>query len=205
MKRFKSPRSLDSSALRETSMINDNKSENKKNSVTDAAKSRDSSAFQRKLHRKGAHLTFAERSIIQSMIENQCSFREIARTLGCAVNTVINEYRRGKADDGRARSYHAEEGQAQYDENRENCGRHTKIEARKAFIDYVVTNFKENHWSFETSVKNALDTGTFKREDMVCAKTIYNYVDKKMIKGISISDLPLKARRKYKSPKIANK
>ena len=75
-------------------MANDSQSLKKKNSEDKSRK--------RTNHRKGAHLTFAERSIIQSMLENQCSFREIARTIGCAVNTVINEYKRGNVSDGNA-------------------------------------------------------------------------------------------------------
>jgi IS30 family transposase len=43
--------------------------------------------------RKGAHLTFAERVIIQTRRKDKWSLRRIARELGCAVNTVRNEVR----------------------------------------------------------------------------------------------------------------
>lgn len=46
--------------------------------------------------RKGKHLNFEERVIIQTRLRDGWSFRKIAREIGRAVNTVRNEVSRGK-------------------------------------------------------------------------------------------------------------
>lgn len=77
------------------------------------------------LHKKGKHLNFEERVVIQTRLRDGWSFRKIAREIGCAVNTVRNEYSRGKVllYNGKIVRYRAEDGQAKYEANRENCGR----------------------------------------------------------------------------------
>ena len=48
------------------------------------------------LRKKGAHLTFEKRVIIQTRLRDKQSYRSIAREIGCCVNTVRNEVKRGK-------------------------------------------------------------------------------------------------------------
>ena len=48
------------------------------------------------LRKKGAHLTFEERVFIQTRLRDKQSYRSIAREIGCCVNTVRNEVKRGK-------------------------------------------------------------------------------------------------------------
>lgn len=47
-------------------------------------------------HRKGAHLTYEERVIIQIRHRDGRSLRSIAQEIGCAPNTVHNELRRAE-------------------------------------------------------------------------------------------------------------
>ena len=47
------------------------------------------------LRKKGAHLTFEERVIIQTRLRDKQSYRSIAREIGCCVNTGRNEGKRG--------------------------------------------------------------------------------------------------------------
>ena len=47
------------------------------------------------LRKKGAHLTFEERVIIQTRLRDKQSYRSIAREIGCCVNTVRNEVYNG--------------------------------------------------------------------------------------------------------------
>ncbi|MFC2639008.1 MAG: helix-turn-helix domain-containing protein, partial [Mitsuokella sp.] len=44
--------------------------------------------------KKGQHLTFADRVVIQTRLRDKWSIRRIARELGCAPNTVRNEMER---------------------------------------------------------------------------------------------------------------
>ena len=150
--------------------------------------------------RKWAHLTFAERVIIQTRRKDKWSLRRIARELGCAVNTVRNEVRRGNIllYNGKVERYRAEDGQAAYDANRKNCGRKCDALRKGRFLDYVDKRFQENHWSFDACVGRALAEGLFGREDIVCTKTLYNYVTMGLLGKIKSIDLPLRVRRKNK-------
>lgn len=76
------------------------------------------------LRKKGAHLTFEERVIIQTRLRDKQSYRSIAREIGCCVNTVRNEVKRGKVlcYNGKVERYRAADGQSTYEAHRENCG-----------------------------------------------------------------------------------
>ena len=65
------------------------------------------------LRKKGAHLTFEERVIIQTRLRDKQSYRSIAREIGCCVNTVRNEVKRGKVlcYNGKVERYRAADGQ----------------------------------------------------------------------------------------------
>lgn len=64
-------------------------------------------------HRKGAHLTYEERVIIQIRHRDGRSLRSIAQEIGCAPNTVHNELRRGRVllHNGKRVGYRAVNGQ----------------------------------------------------------------------------------------------
>ena len=90
------------------------------------------------LRKKGAHLTFEERVIIQTRLRDKQSYRSIAREIGCCVNTVRNEVKRGKVlcYNGKVERYRAADGQSTYEAHRENCGRKCDAIAKGAFLDY---------------------------------------------------------------------
>ena len=57
-------------------------------------------------------------------------------------------------------------------ENWSQMRRHSK----GAFLDYVQKRLQEHHWSLDACFGRALVTGEFQRGEMVCTKTLYNYV-----------------------------
>lgn len=123
---------------------------------------------------------------------------------GCAVNTVRNEISRGKVllYNGKIVRYRAADGQAKYESNCENCGRKILALTRGKFLRYVEENFKKKHWSLAACVGRAVKLGIFKREEIVCTKTLYNYVSLGLLKSIKNIDLPLKVRRKNSVAKV---
>lgn len=156
-------------------------------------------------HRKGAHLTFEERVIIQTRLRDGWSPPQIAKEIGCAPNTVRNEIRRGKVllYNGKHEGYRAVNGQDIYKANRENCGRTSLHQKRKAFLTYVVNMFRQKKWSLDVCVGRALLTGAFRRDEIVCTKTLYNYVTKDLLKPIKSIDLPERTRRKQRHRRVA--
>lgn len=121
-----------------------------------------------KLRRKYSHLTKYERGVIQSKLKAKCSLRSIAREIGCAVNTIRNEIKRGLMPiyNGTRFRYDADYGNTIYEYNRKNCGRKCVAQNKKAFLEYVYLNFKKKNWSFDACVGRALLTGEFSRNDI---------------------------------------
>ena len=75
---------------------------------------------------KGKHLSFEERVIIQTRLNDKRSPNKIAAELGCSANTVRNEIKRGTVYlyNGNVARYRAEAVQKAYEENRANSCRH---------------------------------------------------------------------------------
>lgn len=148
-------------------------------------------------HTKGKHLNYEERVIIQVRKKDNWSLRAIAAEIGCSPSTVLNELRRGSVAlySGKVVRYKADAGQQQYVQNRLSCGRHYDVLEKSEFLSYVESKFKNEHWSLDACVGRASATGEFKREDIVCTKTLYNYVNKGLI-GIKNIELPEKLKRK---------
>ena len=151
-------------------------------------------------HRKGSHLSFEERVIIQTRLKDEWSPNRIAVELGRAPNTIRNEIKRGTVllYNGKVSRYKATAGQQTYEQNRQNCCRHYDLLEKQAFIAYVEKQFfGEDQWSLDACVGHAMKNGTYTRDQMVCTKTLYNYVDLGLLRIRNI-DLPEKLKR---SPK----
>jgi len=147
-------------------------------------------------HRKGQHLTFEERVVIQTRLKDGWRPGRIAAEIGCSPNTVRNEIRRGTVTlyNGNVHRYKASAGQTAYRKNRLSSCRHYDLLNKEGFIAYVKKHFFEDHWSLDVCAGRALKEGLFTREQTVCTKTLYNYVDIGLI-GIKNVDLPEKLRR----------
>lgn len=159
-------------------------------------------------HRKGQHLTSEERHEIEVRRKDGWSAYRIAKHLGRAPNTIRNELRRGDRvlQNGIAHRYSADRGKEVYLENRKRSRRNYRCLETVAFLRYVVQKVKSNDkWSLDACVGYARETGKFDRRNMVCTKTLYNYVDLGFL-PITNMDLPEKLRRNTKQKRIrANK
>ena len=149
--------------------------------------------------KKGSHLTLEERMIIQIRLKDGWKPPRIAKEIGCSANTVRNEIKKGTVSlyNGHVYRYKAKAGQKTYDSNRQNSCRHYALLAKAEFIQYVETHFKEEGWSLDACVGRAIMEGEFTRDEIVCTKTLYNYIDLGLIR-IKNLDLPEKLRRNTK-------
>lgn len=152
---------------------------------------------------KGKHLSFKERVIIQTRLKDNFSPNKIAAELGCSPNTVRNEIKRGivRLYNGNVTRYKAEAGQKSYEENRANSCRRCEYINKLDFIAYVEKSFFEQGISIDACVGEAMEKGYFPREQMLCTKTIYNYIDKGLMR-IRNHNLPEKVSRKPKLKKV---
>ena len=147
-------------------------------------------------YRKGQHLLNEERYEIEVRLKDGWSIYKIAKHLGRAYNTIKDEVERGTVTlyNGKVKRYKADQGKSVYLENREHSTRRYRVFETAPFLEYVVKQFKNEHWSLDAIFGYALHNELFKREEMVCTKTLYNYVSLGLL-PIKNIDLPEKLKR----------
>lgn len=148
-------------------------------------------------HKKGQHLTFFQRAVIQTRLKDGKSAYAIAKEIGCSSNTVRNEIKRGMPELywGKEKHYDAVSAQSVYEGHRLNSHRKPMDSANSRFLKYVYLHFTQEHWSLDACVGYALKSREFSRSEIVCTKTLYNYVERGLL-SIKNIDLPEKLRRK---------
>lgn len=137
--------------------------------------------------------------LIQIRLKDGYSLRVIARELTCSPTTISNEIKRGSAllYNGTKRRYKASRGQKVYEENGKTSCHHYIYLDKKAFIEPVEKKFCSTGRSLDVCVGNALIAGDFTRNQVVCTKTLYNYVDMGLL-NIRNHNLTMKLCRKTK-------
>lgn len=154
-------------------------------------------------HKKYQHLTSEERHIIEVRFnEDKWSIYAIAKSLGRPYNTIKNEINRGTVYlyNGKVARYKADKGKEVYLEHRKNSCRNYRCLETAGFLRYVEDQFYDEGWSLDATVGYAKANGLYSSKEMVCTKTLYNYVDLGLLKIKNI-DLPEKLSRKTKSKK----
>lgn len=152
--------------------------------------------------RKNKHLNFKERMTIEIRLKDGFSVYKIAKELGRSINTITNEINRGTTTQIRQgkhiKIYLADTGETVYTKNRLNSCRPFKMLDCSEFINYTVDKIKNDSWSPDACVGEAIANGRFERYQMVCTKTLYNYIDLGLL-DVKNTDLPIKLRRNTKS------
>ena len=127
---------------------------------------------------RGQHLGFAERCSIKTCKKLGLSLRQIAGVVNCSASTVHNELKRGTGERngtrGRFPEYSAKRGQRNYENNRTRCHKAHKLEEGNPFIEWMVKQVREKHWSLDACAGYARRKKLFPKHLIVCAKTLYN-------------------------------
>lgn len=157
------------------------------------------------LSRKNKHLNVYERGQIALLHSEGLSPYAIAKRLGRASNTIRNELERGTVPQIKANRtimiYFPDTGQLVYEANRKNCGTKFKLLECEAFINHVTDLFFNKKQSLDSICGASLIHNKFSKSEMVCTKTLYNYIDLGLLE-ISNIDLPLKVKRSTKSSRV---
>ena len=157
--------------------------------------------------RKNKHLNMKERMIVEIRLKDGFSAYKIAKELNRPINTVLNEIRRGttkQIKQGKEFNvYFADTGEAVYKKNRLKSSRKYKLLECSDFIKYVVDKVKNDHWSLDACVGEALHSSRFSPSQIISTKTLYNYVDLGLL-PIKNIDLPAKLHRNKKSTRVRN-
>lgn len=140
---------------------------------------------------------------IEIRLKDGWNINQIAKDLKRSYNAVKKEVTRGTVllYHGKVKRYKVRAEQAAYELNRQRCVKTTKLLECLRFIRYVEQHFEENGWSLDACVGYAIESGEFSREEIVCTKTLYNYVDAGFM-HIKNIDLTEKVSRKRKHERV---
>ena len=145
---------------------------------------------------KNKHFSYGDRRELQGMLSNESirySLRQLARHFNCAPNTIRNELKRGAhPNTGR---YGAKRAQNAYEISHANSIKKSRRFLSSKFVSWVVKMVLEKCWSLDACYGYAKAHSLYEDSEMVCVKTLYNYVDS-MLLALRNIDLPLKVRRR---------
>ena len=151
---------------------------------------------------KGKHFSYGDRIELQGILSNKFvhfSLHMLAKHFNCAPNTIRNEIRRGAhPNTGR---YSAARAQKTYLKSHANSIKKTRRFLCCKFVLWVVEKVLKDGWSLDACHGYAMKNGLFPNSEIVCVKTLYNYVDSMLLKLRNI-DLPLKVRRSKAHNKV---
>jgi IS30 family transposase len=158
--------------------------------------------------RKGQHLSLSERIEIQTLHRLGHSNRSIARILKRSHSTINSEIKRGTANQVKQvngkkiyrRQYFAETGQAVYEKHRQNCKPVYKLTRVQTFLEFAEKMIGKERWSPDAVVGHVVKNQLFPKEETICTRTLYRYIDENLL-NITNMDLLLKLRRKTKQPR----
>lgn len=153
--------------------------------------------------KKNQHLTDEERHEIEVRYnKDHWGIYKIAQHLGRAYNTIKAEIARGTVADkkGKHVRYRSDRGKEVYQIHRQSCRRKYRCMKTSRFLRFVVRMFRQKGWSLDACVGYALTSGKFRRDEIVCTKTLYNYVALGLL-SIRNIDLPEKLSRNTKGAK----
>ena len=140
---------------------------------------------------------------IEVRLKDKWSIYKIAKHLQRPYNTIKNEINRRTVYlyNGKVARYYADKGKAVYLEHRQNSRRNYRSLETVDFLRYVEKKFFEEKWSLDACVGHAKANKEFPDTQMVCTKTLYNYVDLGLL-NIKNIDLPEKLRRSPKKKRV---
>lgn len=157
------------------------------------------------IQRKNKHLNAFERGQIQLLNADGLTPYAIGKRLGRAPNTIRNEIKRGTVPQIKGNKtvsvYYPDTGQAVYEKNRMNCGPKYKYLECLDFFEHLETLFRDSKHSIDSICGVAKLRELFSKDEMVCTKTVYNYIDLGFL-GIANIDLPLKVKRSTKKKRV---
>ena len=155
---------------------------------------------------KYTHLKEFERYKIEALLATKIRVKEIAKILERSKATIYREINRGSVvrlqwDLSERRQYRANVAERKYHENSKNKERGLKIGADSPLEQYIRRKILEDKYSPDAVLGDIKQKG-LKFKNMICTKTLYNYIDAGIFSGISNQNLWEKRKekkRRYKT------
>lgn len=152
--------------------------------------------------KKGQHLTYVERQVIEMLLKLEYKPEEIGRILGGrSKRTIYREIKGGEvtllnSDLTERIEYSADVAQLRHDRKAEGKGPSLKIGKNHKLADFIEKMIIKEKYSPAAALAEAKRQGF---EVSICLKTLYNYIDEGLFRHLTNKDLPVKKeKRKHK-------
>jgi len=154
---------------------------------------------------KYKHLNERDRYRVEGYLESGLNPKQIAQKIHCHISTIYREIKRGEvkrihSDLTEYRVYRANTAQADYEEKVINRQHALKIEKYKELEDYIRKKICVERHSPD-AVIGQIRQRRRKLKGLICTKTLYNYIDREALEGItneSLWEKRKRRKRKYK-------
>ncbi len=155
---------------------------------------------------KYTHLKESERYKLEVLMATKTTVRRITEILGRSKSTIYREINRGSIvrlqwDLNEKKQYRANVAERKYHENNKNKERGLKIGADSQLEQYIRKRILDDKYSPDAVIGEIKLKG-LKFKNMICTKTLYNYIDSGIFSGISNQNLwekRKKKKRRYKT------
>jgi len=153
--------------------------------------------------RKGKHLSYTERILIERLLRVGMSKAGIARQLERNYSTIRREIELGtvehlNSDLTVSTVYNADRAQDVHDLNATAKGAPVKLMAGRSAVEFISYFIRIKRWSPEAVAARMKAKGM---PDALCAKSIYNYIDQGWIPGVTNETLWEKRKRRKNARK----
>lgn len=153
---------------------------------------------------KWQQITEEQRYKIEGFLEAKLTQKQIAETMGVSERTIRREVAMGKVvqRDSELREkmvYKADYAQMVHDKRGENKGKGLKIGKNHKLVAFLEKKIGDEKFSPDAALAEARKSGEY--EEIICTKTLYNYIDIGLFLNISNKDLIVKKdgkKRNYK-------
>lgn len=149
--------------------------------------------------KKKKHLTEKDRYQIEALIRAKKRAKEIAEIVGCSKRTIERERKRGEVRQLTSgyeyvKEYKADVGQRVHEERAQNKGRPLKIGYNHAYAERIMALIGIERYSPDAA--NAQYRREHEGEQVVCTKTLYNYINDGLFYGLTNEALPRKGKQR---------
>lgn len=156
--------------------------------------------------RRFKHLTKSDRLMIEKMLKQDHSKKEIAAAVGVDESTIYRELKRGRythknSDWTEEERYSPDIAHEKYRENLKAKGPDLKIDHDQKLADYIEKKIGEDGYSPE-AVLGEIDREGIEFDTHISKTTLYRYIDIGLFQTITNKDLPVKPRKKKKNKKV---
>ena len=160
-------------------------------------------------HRRFRHLTKSDRLMIEKMLRQNYSKREIAGAVGVDESTIYREIKRGRythrnSDWTEEERYSPDIAHDKYRENLKAKGPELKIGHDQKLADYIEKKISKDGYSPE-AVLGEIERDGMEFDTKISKTTLYRYIDIGLFQEITNESLPVKPRKKKKNKKVQRK